>query len=192
MKKTMIFLFGFACLAPSGFLRADPGQKRDDREAFRTQQKAAWENHRQQQQSENKTFRDGLQGKSPEEKKAAVKDHREIQHKENAAFAAEQTEKRRAFLTQRLAANTKLTDTQKADLMAFHENQWKENDAYRETRYQESIAFFEKIAADGSLNQEQKKAAIKAHRDEVKAATQAHFEQQKAENKAKRDSLKQP
>jgi LmbE family N-acetylglucosaminyl deacetylase len=111
---------------------------------------------------------------------------------ENTAFAAEQTEKRRVFLTQSLAANTQLTDAQKADLIAFHENQWKENEATRETRYQESVAFFQKIAADNSLTQEQKKAAIKAHRDEAKAAARAHLEQQKAENKAKRDSLKQP
>ncbi|HMX94157.1 MAG TPA: hypothetical protein PKC50_02840, partial [Elusimicrobiota bacterium] len=106
MKKSLILAVSAALAAAPLLLKAEPRERRSEAQDFRAQRRAETQAHYEQQRSENRAFQESLKDKTPEEKQAAVQAHRETQHRENTAFAAEQTEKRRVFLTQSLAANT--------------------------------------------------------------------------------------
>ncbi len=127
--------------------------------------------HHEEQKSENKAFRESLKGKSKEEKIEAVKTHREEQKGENKEFRQKLHAENKAKLEEKLAANTKLTQEQKNEIMSEYENRYKNASAHRETQQAENKAFFDQIASS-EMTQEQRKAAIKAH-----------FAEQKTENK---------
>jgi len=156
----------------------------------RQQQKQERVGHIQDQKQENSAFRQSLEGMTPEQRKAAVAEHRKTQGQENKAFNQQQHAENMAFLKNRLANNTKLTDTQKDELINYFEQQYQQGVDLRTTQHQENVTFFQSIAGNSSLTQAQKKQAILDHFKEQKGENKDFVQDQKSENQAERTKIK--
>ena len=106
-----------------------------DADEFWAQQKAAWQAHIQQQETENKVFRATLQGKTREEIKPLIQQHRAQQEAENKAFEDQMHAKAIAHIQ---ASNK--TDAQKAEAIKELQTRWAENDAKHAERKAERQA----------------------------------------------------
>jgi hypothetical protein len=188
MNRPSLVYLALAVVFLPGFVSAESGEGKG--KAFHKQQRAVREAHRIQQKQENEVFRATLKGKSDQEKAAAIKAHHEQQYHENTAFQEQMHQKNSEFLKAHLAANTKMTDDQKNELIAHFEKQYSENVSFREQRYNDNVAAFEKIANDPNLTHEQKKAALEALRESNQTSNKAYRENQKAENKAEREKIR--
>lgn len=190
MKRTVVILAVLA--AVPGMALARPGNGKGmgpERSAFRHEQHRKVVDHRLQQKAENRTFRDSLKGMTDEEREAALRDHKAAQKAENSEFRAKLHEENMAFMKERLAANRKLTDAQKEELISFFEKQHQENVAFREKQYADRVAFFEKIADDATLTQKQKKQAIKDFMKGQRTEAKAYRSEQKQERRAEIGTL---
>ena len=116
--------------------------------------------------------------------------HRETQYQENKAFDVQEHQKNTSFLESKLAANTKMTQAQKTELINHFESQYQENVNFRDQRHNANIAYFQKIANDPSLIPEQKKAAIKTYMDQQKAQDKAHHQEQRSENQVEKAKIR--
>ncbi|MBU4200054.1 MAG: hypothetical protein KKG09_05300 [Verrucomicrobia bacterium] len=174
-------------LAGDGAGNAAAGTAVKGHRAQQTQERKA---HFQQQKSENKEFRQGLKDIKGQDKTEAIVEHRETQYQENKGFIQTQHTENMAFLTERLANNKKLTDTQKSELTSFFESQYHENVSFRDTQHSANITYFTSVANDTSLTMDQKKAKLKAYFKSQKATTKDHIQQQQSERKAEREKIK--
>ncbi len=184
MKKLLVLIALF------GFLTTQMAYAKSDHNGFHSGQKGKRKEHYQQQKTENKEFRKTLKNMSPEEKTSAVKKHRDTQYGENKAFHEKMHQEKIAHLKEKLATDKKLTDAQKTDLINFYETQYQENAALRDKQHEENTAFFEKIAADSTLSQEQKKQALRDHFKEQKSKHKDHKKEQRNKLKEYKSGLK--
>lgn len=109
-----------------------------------------------QQAESEKAFSESLKGMTDEQKQAAIK----------ARLAARQgqiNQENIAFLKEKLAKNSGLTDVQKDELMSCFKAQYQEGVSLCDQQYSENVSFFEKIANDSTLTQDQKKSAIEKY-----------------------------
>ena len=163
------FTFSGAALAAEENLKPFWQGRQNKRQEFRTQLR-----------EENRSFRQSLKDKSPEEKKAAMLQHRQdIAAKREAFHTQNHTESMEA-LKAKLARNTRLTDAQKNELLDYYEKQYQGNSDFYAKQAAGNHAFFEKIANDSTLTQAQRKEAIRQH-----------FAERRQENKDYRQSQKE-
>lgn len=155
----------------------------------RIQQKKERQKQIQQQKLENKEFRQSTKDLQGKEKTDAIVQHRETQYQENKAFTQQQHDENMAFLKEKLAKNTKLTDAQKTELTTFFESQYQENVSFRDKQHNENIAYFQSVANDSTLTIDQQKAKLKEYFAQQKSETKEHIQQQKSERKAERDKI---
>jgi len=187
-KIVAVLLTGILLAFPVGLRAADDG-KSPLKQFIETQRQQAAA-FRQQEITENRAFRETLKGKSKQEKIEALKQFRNQQKQERKAFLQNQHDRLMAFLRERLAGSTNLTEQQKADLLAFFETQYQENMAFYDQQCEETLEFFEKTINDTGLTAEQKKAAIRDFLKEKREQAKQYRSQQKQERKNKLDSLR--
>jgi ABC-type Na+ efflux pump permease subunit len=187
-KIVAVLLTGILLAFPVGLRAADDG-KSPLKQFIETQRQQAAA-FRQQEITENRAFRETLKGKSKQEKIEALKQFRNQQKQERKAFLQNQHDRLMAFLRERLAGSTNLTEQQKADLLAFFETQYQENMAFYDQQCEETLEFFEKTVNDTGLTAEQKKAAIRDFLKEKREQAKQYRSQQKQERKNKLDSLR--
>jgi ABC-type Na+ efflux pump permease subunit len=187
-KIVAVLLTGILLAFPVGLRAADDG-KSPLKQFIETQRQQAAA-FRQQEITENRAFRETLKGKSKQEKIEALKQFRSQQKQERKAFLQNQHDRLMAFLRERLAGSTNLTEQQKADLLAFFETQYQENMAFYDQQCEETLEFFEKTINDTGLTAEQKKAAIRDFLKEKREQAKQYRSQQKQERKNKLDSLR--
>ena len=112
-----------------------PAKACEETDGFRAEQKAAWQAHRQQQETENKAFRATLEGKSKDEKKALIEQHRAQQETENKAFRDEMHAKAIAHIQ---ASNK--TEAQKAEAISKLKENWAKEEEKNAARKSERKA----------------------------------------------------
>ncbi len=191
MLKKAIAILTIGLLIPAGVAMAGPGKgKGQENKKFNQEIKAERKAYREQKKKENQAFKESLKNLPEDQRKAAMKEHRQKQQAENKEFNQKMHEKRMAALKERLAANTKLTDTQKQDLISFFESQYQDGVNFRDKQREEQMAEFEKICNDTALSPEQKKAAFKEYMEKQRAAFKEFREKQKSERKNKMQEMK--
>ncbi|MBI4711610.1 MAG: hypothetical protein HY767_04020, partial [Candidatus Omnitrophica bacterium] len=146
--------------------------------------------HQMEQKQENKEFRQALKEKTPEEKEAAIQKHRETQLAENKAFQQALHDQQMAEFKAKLEKNTKLTEAQKAEILATREKQYAEMMVHGDQRRSENAAFFQTLSDNPNMTEQQKREAIRAHFQSQKPANQAFRQQQKADSQAEREKIR--
>jgi len=124
------------------------------------------------------------------EKIAEKKEARDAKHDARMAEWQKRHDAFIAKLKERLANNTKLTDAEKTDVVAFFEQQYKENVAFRSEQHEENMKFFDTLIGGTDTTAEQIKAQIKAHFASQKSENQEHRATQQGERKAEREKIK--
>jgi len=188
-RMTMSATIGMISIMACSSLMAGNNNTGSAIKTQRTQQKKECQNQIQQQKQENKDFRQSTKDLKGTEKTDAIVQHRETQYQENKAFIQQQHNENMAFLTEKLAKNTKLTDAQKTELSTFFESQYQENVSFRDKQHGENIGYFESVANDSTLTFAQKKAKLKEYFTQQKSETKDHIQQQKSERKAERENI---
>ena len=130
----------------------------------------------------------GVKGGDRAGKIAEIKEKREAKYDEKTAQWADKHAEFGAKLNERLAKNKKLSDADKAEILAFFEEQYGENTAFRDEQHGENMAFLDSLA-DSGLTKDQLKEKIKAHVTTQKAETQEHRSSQAQERKALRERM---
>jgi uncharacterized membrane protein len=180
MRKTILTALVSVTLAAPAFAAVTDV----DAQTYHLQHQKLMQVHQAGQSQENPASRQSLQGQTTVDKSAAVQANRGTPSAGNPAFNDQIHRENMMFLREKLSANKKFTDAQKAEILNFYEQQYQENAAFGEQRHVANTAFFELIAGDSSLTLDQRKAAIRNYFQEQKALTQHHRTDQQAENKA--------
>jgi hypothetical protein len=187
-RTTIYALAGMLTISACSLL-ADNNNAGSAIKAQRVQQKKERQAQIQQQKQENKEFRQSTKELKGTEKTDAIVQHRETQYQENKVFTQQQHDENMTFLKEKLATNTKLTDSQKTELTTFFESQYQENVSFRDTQHGKNITCFESVANDTTLTMDQKKAKLKEYFTQQKSETKDHIQQQKSERKAEREKI---
>ena len=127
-------------------------------------------------------------GEKRAEKIAERKEARDVKHDAKMVEWQKRHDAFIAKLTARLANTKKLTDAEKAEIMAFNEQQYQENVAYRSGQHEENMKFLDTLTGDTTA--EQIKAQVKAHFAKQKGENQEHRATQQGERKAEHEKIK--
>ena len=181
MKKVVLWAIALLWMSPA-MLCADDGldsKNNEEKEMRQVEQK-------QEHEQAPKT----LEEKTLEKKQAAIQQRRENQLAENKGLQQAMHDKQAGELKTRLAQNTKLTETQKNEILAAREKQYQKNMVFGDQRRAENDVFFQKIGGDSGMTEEQKRGAIRAHFQSQRPADQVFRQQQKVESKAEREKMR--
>lgn len=118
------------------------------------------------------------------------KQKKQMQQQEKKDLNTRVRQANTAFLNQRLANNTNLTDAQKTELIGFFESQYNGGVSLRNPRHTDAVNFFEQIANSPDMAQNEKKAAIKSYFEQNRPVTKAGAEQQRMEKNAEMNSIR--
>lgn len=170
MKKALIFCALFA--AHTAYAAPEPAVKdfTKQSEAYRESQKNKIEAFRQAQQKDNEAFRATLDAVKPEERPKLMADRRAKQFAENTRFRDQIQNENLTFLKAKMAEDKNLTEAQKAEFLSFWQERYKKDAEFQDTQHREAMAFLEKVTADTTLNDKQKKDTIRKHMEAQKAA----------------------
>lgn len=124
------------------------------------------------------------------EKIGEIKQNREAKHAAKMTEWQTKHDGMVAKVKERLAANTKLTDAEKQDILDFINTQYTENVTFRNTQFDENLKFLDELAGMADLTRDQMKEKIKAHIEAQKAENKKHREEQKGERKAEHEKVK--
>lgn len=177
LQITLALLIGMALVTPA-FAQ---GEGRRGRRGPDGPGREHWE----QQHRENVEFRETLKGMEPAEAIAAIKAHRTMQHRENLLFFIEQKERR----IERINANERLTDDQKAELVSFVEVMHARKVAFADRHHQAFMAMLDELAEDPELTLRKIVQALKEFHEEHKEAVREFREAQRAAWKAKLEEV---
>lgn len=166
---------------------AEEGKKREGRRR-NPEMKQKVQEHRRQQQGENKEFRKGLKDMPKEERGAAVKQHREKQYSENREFREGIHAERRARFEEKLSNNKRLSQEEKQELLRFLDEQHQERGEFRDKQHEENMSFIDEISS--YENREERRNAMKAFRQKQQEENKAFRESQRSERKSKMGDFK--
>lgn len=111
-----------------------------------------------------------------------IKTDRTEQYRLNRITGEKAHEKYMASLKEKLAANRKLTDAQKAEVAGFFENQHRENVDFLNNQHKEDLDFIAHIKADPAMIGDRKTEAVKAFFKQQREETRQFHKQQRLEN----------
>lgn len=142
-----------------------------------------------EQQKENKEFRESLKDLDPEERSKAVVEHNHKRHQESKEFMQNVHQERMEHLKERLNNSEKLTDAQRQEVLGFAEQQYKDASSFWEQQHKESAEFIGGL--DPNMSKKERAAAIKAHRAQQQKENKAFREKAREARKAKFKELKE-
>lgn len=193
MKKKLLVILTVILFFMGAIILAEESSEDKDIREFGQDQDMERQDHQQGQKGENKVFRDSLKGKTSMQQSEDIESQRKTRDKDNIAFDARMLKQSKDFngqqevkkqerwqeqedaripsqsmdsLSNRFANETRLTDTEKKELITFFKDQYQKNIPYRDEMYSGNVAFFEQIVNNHNLTQEQKKAEITSHFEE--------------------------
>ncbi len=180
--NTKILTFVFAAFLASPLIASanEPGQMRKDKvKAYRDQQK-----------TENKAFRETLKDMPQEQREAAMINHRNTQFTENLSNLATMHQQHMAEMQAKLAANNKLTDAQKQEILSKSENEYQQRVDKMKAQHTQNINFAEQLEHDTSLSPEQKKEKMKAYIQQKRSEHQAEIIEKKNNREVRREEFR--
>ncbi|MCK4882875.1 MAG: hypothetical protein KAS92_07615 [Candidatus Omnitrophica bacterium] len=199
MRKTLIILAAIILLMPlsASAYEGRGGHKRNKsrkgpKNEFRQAIKSKIQDHRQQQESENKDFRKTMQNPdlSQDQRIVAIKDHRQTRHQENVAFHKQIHQEGLEHISSKLAGNERLTDEQRQTIVNHRETQYQENVTFRDQQNSESMSAIDRILGNTNLTPDERKTQMKEYRGAQKKENQAYRKTQRAENREFRQSFR--
>ena len=166
------------------FLCAGAVQAEDSKPKFFWQgRKEKRQEFKNQKREENRAFRQGLQGKSPEERRTAMLQHRQEMQGQRKNFHEKMRGEKDAALKAKLDKNPNMTEEQKKQILDQHQKQYEDNSAFYAKQAADNQVFLKTTANDSSLTKEQKQEAIRKHFEEQRQANKAHWQEQKEKRK---------
>ncbi len=186
MQKKILCLALTAAMLGTGAW-AEEACKAGKSKAHWEQQKQERQAHRNQMREETKAFHESLKGLPESERLQAMQEYAEARYQKNLTFNAQQYQENLAGLKENLAANAKLTDAQRTEIIACFEKQHLENTEFNAQRHAANQAFMQSLMQDTSLTPEQRRQKMKEHRRADAAERKAHREQQQSARKACRE-----
>ena len=185
-KIILALVIGGLILWPR-FAMADAGKGKPSE--IRTEQKTEIQAHREQQEAENKAFRETLKNMTPEQLDAAIDAHQEQQFQENIAFRNQLHQKNMTELRAKLAQDKKLTEEQKQKILSEREQQFQAEMQRWTQRHAEMKAAIDKIKKDPSLTPEQKQEKIKEYLESIREGNKEHRQEIQGQNKALKETM---
>lgn len=187
MKKTFVWIASLALVSMTGISWAqDNAGETGLGQQFKGRVKA----HREEQKTENQAFRDSLKDKTPEERAALIKEHKEQQFNENVEFRDQIHSEKRDALEERIGKSEKLTDEQKAEILAQFDSVYKDEKGHWAEQHQENMVNFDKIYSNPNLTPEEKREKVKALIQQNKEEAKQYHEQRVAERKRKKEEFR--
>ena len=144
---------------------------------------------RTEQQQDEHAFLENLKSMTPEQRSAAILAHRQQIHVANEALVSKRQAENLSFIKSKLDGSKDLTDTEKAELRTFFENQYEENMEFREKRFNEMTTFFQEVRNDMTLTKDQRQQQIRDFITKQNAEAKAHQKEQLAAGEAERATL---
>jgi hypothetical protein len=133
-----------------------------------------------------KPAKNAARGERIEKSKA----QREARHGERMEKWQKHHDETMAKLKERLAANKKLTEAEKQEVVTFFDTQYGENKTFRQKQFDENMKFLDEMAAKTDLNKEQFREAIQAHFAKQHEENKSHRAEQAAERKAEHQKVR--
>lgn len=159
-------------------------------EAAKGARKEKAQAYKNQQQAENKTFRESLKNVPEGQREAAIVAHRNSQFEENLTAHAKMHEQQMAQLQSKLAANKNLTDAQKQEITAKAEKEYQDNVAKAQAHHTEAMNYAQQVRNDPNLSPEQKKEKLEEYHQQSKAQHQQAMQEHKAKREGLREGFK--
>ena len=160
---------------------------------FPGHQKGKIEEYRQKQKKENLDFICQAKDLTPEQRARAFSERLEAKYKKHKEHMFERRNKhveKMVRLKERLAENTKFNEALKAEILAFAEDQYRENTTHHNQQFEEKMNFLKSIVNDSQLTPEQKRQAIKEYMSKQKIESKKYRKYMKEERQDFKEKIK--
>ena len=129
-------------------------------------------------------------GRRRAERIGEIKERRETKYDTRMAEWQKHHDAFIAKLNDRLAKSKRLTDAEKTEIVAFFEEQYKENTTFRAQQHEENMNFLDTLMGENDLTKDQLLAKIKEHFAAQKVENKEHRATQQGERKVEREKIK--